>query len=331
MKENKSFCEVCRNDVSYIVKEQRMEGTLKGEKYSYIGKVARCAECGAEVYSANVNDFNLKALYDCYREKNGIIALEKILAIPLKYAIGKRPLSILLGWGEQTFSRYCDGDMPTKQYSEILQQLYDDPIYYEKLLEENKSNLKTTTSYEKSKRALATLRKIYVEAVPKIDSAIAYLSNQCEDITPLALQKALYYIQGFHYAFYNTYFFKEDCEAWVHGPVYREIYSRYKCCCSDPIESVECFDVSVFSVAEKAVLDSVVKNICCYSGKVLERFTHSEIPWIETRGDLAINTVSSRIIHKDLIGRYFKAVKDKDNMINPNDIKAYSQRMFAQM
>ena len=227
MKEKKSFCEVCRDDVSYTAKEQQMEGTLKGEKYSYIGKVAHCAECGAEVYSANVNDFNLKALYDCYREKNGIIALEKILAIPKKYAIGKRPLSILLGWGEQTFSRYCDGDMPTKQYSEILQQLYDDPIYYEKLLEENKSKLKTPASYEKSKRALAALRKIYVETVTKIDCATEYLSNQCEDITPLALQKALYYIQGFYYAFYDTYFFNEDCEAWVHA-VYRFFQIRHQ-------------------------------------------------------------------------------------------------------
>ena len=89
--------------------------------------------------------------------------------------------------------------------------------------------------------------------------------------------------------------------------------------------------MSVFSVAEKAVLDSVVKNICCYSGKVLERFTHSETPWIKTRGDLAVNTASNLIIHKDLIGKYFKAVKDKDNMLSPNDIKTYSQRMFEQM
>jgi len=37
---------------------------------------------------------------------------------------------LLLGWGEQTFSRYCDGDLPTKQYSEILKKIYDDQHYY---------------------------------------------------------------------------------------------------------------------------------------------------------------------------------------------------------
>ena len=43
----------------------------------------------------------------------------------------------------------------------------------------------------------------------KIDFVIEYLLNQCEDITPLALQKALYYVQGFYYAFYNKFLFLE--------------------------------------------------------------------------------------------------------------------------
>ena len=112
-----------------------MEGTIKGEKYNYIGKEAYCVDCGSEVYFDEVNDFNLKALYDVYREKNDIASLETILAIPEKYAIGKRPLSLLLGWGEQTFSRYCDGDIPTKQYSDTLKKIYAEPNYYAELLE----------------------------------------------------------------------------------------------------------------------------------------------------------------------------------------------------
>ena len=59
---------------------------------------------------------NLKNLYNEFRKQNNIISLEHILEIPKKYNIGKRSLSLLLGWGGQTFIRYCDGDMPTKQY-----------------------------------------------------------------------------------------------------------------------------------------------------------------------------------------------------------------------
>ncbi|MDO5406041.1 MAG: DUF4065 domain-containing protein [Eubacteriales bacterium] len=331
MSERKVFCEECRHDVTFNVAVKQMKGTIKGETYSYLGKVAHCADCGSEIYVSEINDYNLKALYDKYREKNEIISLEAILKIPEKYAIGKRPISLLLGWGEQTFSRYCDGDIPTKQYSDILKRIYDNPGYYDEILEKNKGNLKTTASYDKSKRAVAAILGTGTVEKTKIDLVIGYLLNQCEDITPLALQKALYYIQGFYYAFYKTFLFSEDCQAWVHGPVYREIYFRYRDYKFDPIECSDEFDDSVFSSSEKAILESVAKHICCYSGKVLEKFTHSEAPWLSARGELLENVPSDRMILKEQMGEYFSAVKEKYNMINPNDIKVYAQTMFQQI
>lgn len=331
MEQKKVFCEECRDDVNFCISEIQMKGTIKGEIYSYMGRKAHCADCGSEIYVAEINDYNLNALYSAYRKKNDIVALDIILAIPEKYVIGKRPLSLLLGWGEQTFSRYCDGDIPTKQYSEILKKIYCDPQYYAELLERNKGNLKSAVSYEKSRKAVESLIGTVQRDKSKIDLAIEYLLSQCQDITPLALQKALYYIQGFYYAFYKTYFFSEECEAWVHGPVYRDIYFRYRDYRFDPIVGSDEFDDSRFSSAEKAILDSVIKHICCYSGKVLECFTHSELPWLSARGELPADVVSDRIIQRNLIGEYFSAVKDKYHMINPNDIKDYTQAMFEQM
>ena len=149
---NRTFCEECRKDVPFNVVEKQMSGVLKGEQYEYSGEAAICTDCGSEVYVAVIEDNNLKALYDAYRKHHSIISLENILELSEKYGIGKRPLSLLLGWGEMTLSRYCDGDIPTKQYSAILQQLYDDPSYYRGLLETHKKNLKSDLAYERSKR-----------------------------------------------------------------------------------------------------------------------------------------------------------------------------------
>lgn len=66
MSERKVFCEECRNDVTFTINEKKMKGTIKGEKYSYIGKEAFCMNCDSEVYVAEINDFNLKVLYDVY-------------------------------------------------------------------------------------------------------------------------------------------------------------------------------------------------------------------------------------------------------------------------
>ncbi|MBD5548241.1 MAG: DUF4065 domain-containing protein [Lachnospiraceae bacterium] len=324
----KVFCEECRNDVSYVETFVPMVGTIKEKGYCYVGKEAHCADCGSQLFIPELSDFNLRTLYDVYRKENGIISLEQIQEIPEKYSIGKRPLSLLLGWGEQTFSRYADGDIPTKQYSDTLLHIYNDPAFYSELLEANKGNLKSVLAYQKSRRAATALLSTDLSVGSKINTVIQYVLSQCEDITPLALQKALYYIQGFYFAFYKTFLFHEDCQAWVHGPVYREIYIRYRDYRFDPIEKADDFDVSVFSSGEKAIYDSVINNICCYSGKVLERFTHNELPWLTARGDLPITAPSDRIIEKTLIGDYFSTVKAKYNMVNPNDIKGYAQDMF---
>lgn len=328
MNKKKVFCEECRKDVDFYVKEKRTEGNIKGESYSYLGKVAYCSECDSEVYVGYINDFNLRALYDVYREKNNIISLDKVLQIGPKYGIGKRPLSLLLGWGELTFSRYCDGDVPNRQYSEILEKIYDDPMFYNDILEKNKDNLTTKSAYIKSKAAVEKLISERVNKSSKINIVIEYLLNRCEDITPLALQKSLYYVQGFYYAFYNEFLFTEDCQAWVHGPVYPEIYFKYRDYRFDAIESNGEIDKSLFSSSEISILESVVNNICCYSGKILEKFTHSESPWILARGNLNGMELSDEIIKKEDIGKYFKSVKEKYDMINANDIELYSKAMF---
>lgn len=327
-----AFCEYCRKDVLYIEKEEYMSAELKGETYKYCGKTAICDECSNEIFVSEINDYNLRQLYNEFRKQNNIISLDKILEISPKYNIGKRPLSLLLGWGELTFSRYCDGDMPTQQYSTILQMIYDDPNYYLSILKENKENLKSNLSYHKSKQTTQMLLGItQVSDKAKIDIVVDYLLDKCEDITPLALQKLLYYVQGFYYAFMNFYIIEDDCEAWVHGPVFKDIYNKYKEYKFDPIGPNDMVDDSQLSVNEKVILDSVIKNLSCYSGKTLEAFTHSETPWLSTRGDLPTWMLADRVIGKQLIGDYFKAVKEKNGMINPSDIGVYSKKMFEQI
>ena len=324
----KVFCENCRNDVEYNVIEEQMIGTIKGETYTYTGKVAKCKECNSDIFVNSINDYNLKALYDVYREENGIISLEKVLGICEKYNISKRPLSLLLGWGEQTYSRYCNGDIPSKQYSDILNKIYESPVFYSELLENNKEKLPSEIAYKKSKEAVDKILEGNLNNESKINRVINYILNRCGDITPLALQKSLYYVQGFYYAFNDKFLFEEDCQAWAHGPVYPEVYFKYKHFKFDPIESkIEVSD-TIFTSSELIIIENVVKHFCCYSGKVLEKFTHSEYPWLETRGEIPELESSTEIIKKEYIGKYFKDVKEKYNMINPNDIESYAKKMF---
>lgn len=75
-------------------------------------------------------------------------------------------------------------------------------------------------------------------------------------------------------------------------------------------------------------MDSVIRNICCYSGKILKIFTHNESPWINTRGDLPDGAPSDRIIDRKLIGEYFMKIKERYDMDSPKDILLYAKDMF---
>ncbi len=325
MNEKKMFCEVCKDYVLYRIEEIETTENLKGEDYTFLGKEVFCEKCNAYIFDDEVMDFNMMKLYDEYRKENNIISYDKILEILKKYAIGKRPLSQLLGWGELTYSRYCDGDMPSIQYSEILKKIYNNPNYFLELLKLNKDKI-SATAYNKSEKQIEDLLGINPES--KINLVIDYILSECEDITPLALQKVLYYAQGFYYAFSNEYLFDEDCEAWVHGPVYPSIYHKYKDYKFDPIKNNDITNDLLFTSLEKELLDSIIQNICCYSGKTLEKFTHLESPWLLTRGDLSKSQPSGKIISKNIIQDYFIKIKKKYNMVNPGDIKYYTNTMF---
>jgi len=164
-----------------------------------------------------------------------------------------------------------------------------------------------------------------------IDNIVRYVLSKGKDITPLTLPKALYYIQGFYYALYEDYLISDDCEAWVHGPVYRNVYNLYSDYNYGKIEKPALVDDSVFTDMEKGLIDYVIKYICCYSGKILESFTHQEAPWLLARRGLPANEASSRIIPKGDIGAYFSGIKERYNMRTPSDIQLYAVEMFGRV
>ena len=85
-----------------------------------------------------LNDENLERIDNVYRSQENIITTEKIKNILNKYKIGKKPLSKLLGWGENTLIRYLNGDIPSKVYSDQLYNILNNEDYMSKLIEDNK-------------------------------------------------------------------------------------------------------------------------------------------------------------------------------------------------
>lgn len=65
-----TFCPECRKNVTYTITEENMKSRIKEEEYSYKGKVARCDNCGSELYLGDINDDNLERLYSEYQNRH---------------------------------------------------------------------------------------------------------------------------------------------------------------------------------------------------------------------------------------------------------------------
>jgi len=327
----KVYCDICRKEVEYNVREVSRDKEVRGEEFTFTAEEAYCEECGEEVFIAEIRDRNLERLDLAYREKAGIIKVEEIERILEKYNTGKRPLSKLLGWGETTLTRYLEGDIPLESYSDKLKRVLKNHNYMKRVAEENKDEV-SETAYNKIITAIGELEREKFRSEAKIDNVVKYLLRELEEITPLALQKLLYYSQAFYNTFYQDFIFDDDCQAWIHGPVYPDIYHKYKDYGYNPIEEEKIKDELLRDIklteTEVEVLDNVIRSFGCYSGKALEEMTHSERPWQLTRKGLEPGENSDRIIEKELINKYFVEVKEKYDMLNVEDIKDYSEDLF---
>jgi uncharacterized phage-associated protein len=125
-------------------------------------------------------------------------------------------------------------------------------------------------------------------------------------ITNLKLQKLLYYAQAWHLALYDGEpLFEDAIEAWVHGPVVPSIFRQYKEFRWNPISKAE---GSPLSERIERHLESVWTVYGRFDATTLERRTHSERPWLETRDGLPLDVSSKNVITHDCMRTYYSSL-----------------------
>ena len=207
LREGKSFSVISEE---YKVGRKNIK-EVRGMEFEYTAERAYCNKCGEEIFIPELHDKNLQKIDNAYREKAGIIKVSEIKNIVEQYNTGKRPLSLLLGWGETTLTRYLDGDIPSKNYSNTLKKVKDDYQYMKHLAQKNKEKV-TDKAFNDLINAINNLQQNEIKTEKKIDSVIKYLLKELGEVTPLALQKLLYYGQGFYKTFYNEFLSKKSQE-----------------------------------------------------------------------------------------------------------------------
>ena len=102
------------------------------------------------------------------------------------------------------------------------------------------------------------------------------------DLTPMKLQKLLYYCQGYSLALTGKPIFAEPIEAWEHGPVVDSVYQEYRQYKNNVIPANESSNFENLNETEKSIACFVVDEKKWLSAYALSDATHKEMPWLDT-------------------------------------------------
>ena len=329
-KGRRDFCIECRKETEYLLQKRDIIKTIREKDYTFGITVAICAECGEEMSIPGLIDKNVQEIDEQYRAIEGLVSIDDIERLMKIYKIGKAPLSLALGFGEVTIPRYLEGQVPSKEYSDVVRAALASPAYMKQKLIENRDKL-TDAAYKKAMAAADIIESLF-SVSDKMLRVIAYVFEKLEEVTPLMLQKLLYFIQGIYSALYGRPIFEEDCRAWVHGPVYPEVYELFRDFKYNPIDDARfaLFEgtADALTEEEKNVIDLVVNTFGMYGGKVLERITHNEGPWKEARKGYGDSIPSSELLPKERIMKYYEAINHKYGIGTEEGLKTYIHDML---
>lgn len=143
------------------------------------------------------------------------------------------------------------------------------------------------------------------------DYIIVKLDEAKIGLSILKLQKLVYYAQGWRFALAGKSLFPGKFQAWVHGPVNRQLYDRFAVTHSmyDMLGLGDVrpdFDLTAIPEEDRVHVDEILEAYARFSGPQLESMTHSEEPWLQARGDRKPSERCEVEIDEALMASFYK-------------------------
>lgn len=142
---------------------------------------------------------------------------------------------------------------------------------------------------------------------------IAKSHEENRGISNKKLQKLIYYAQAWHLALYDSKFFDDEIQAWIHGPAIPHIYGKYKSYGYNDINDDEKLAEAVkpFNKRQLYLLQSIWEAYGKYDAEYLELLSHSEEPWQRARGESLPFESSTAIIDTEDMRRFYSSLYGK--------------------
>jgi putative zinc finger/helix-turn-helix YgiT family protein len=305
-----TFCPECMKMTDCDVVERAETLSVRGEDVSVNARVAVCRLCGEDIGMTELDDATLKAAYDVYRGRHGLLQPEHIRAIRSKYGLGQKAFARLLGWGDVTLARYETGSLQSESHDAAL-RLAENPGNVRQLLGINGHRL-TDDQRAAVEARLGELSPEHeslmaredaagygaTPAVRKLGEMMVYFAEQPR-MWRTKLNKLLFYADFLHAKRSGAPISGARYVRMQFGPVPADFYTLQAMLVDgaslDEIaaEEGDCTgsvfiarrpaDRSRFSECELETLDYVAHYFADWSASRIAVYSHQEPGWLETK------------------------------------------------
>lgn len=296
-----------------VLQQEKSELIFRKEKFEYISLHYLCEDTGERFTTTSIDEINLSQVYNQYRIKYGIPFPDEIRNIRLFYDLPASKMSEILGFGDNQYRLYENGDMPSEANGKILHSIKEPSVF--KVFVENAKNQFSQKEYEKicEKLKKATehnetflAEKLIFDSYPrslyngyaiqsyyKLKNIILYFIEQCNGLFNTKMNKLLFYTDFYSYKTYGYGISGLAYKAIHFGPVpvrwdrvysliddvYPEIVEFSSGNCGTKLCSDLSADMSCFTEEERTILDIVLSKFKNTSASEISELSHNENAW----------------------------------------------------
>lgn len=297
------------------LRHEQAELTFRKEKFQYVHLFYECDDSKEHFTTTELDEVNMRQVYNQYRAKYGIPFPDEIRNIRHRYGLSATKMSEILGFGENQYRLYENGDMPSEANGKILMAIMDIHIF-ESFIRNAKNQLKKD-EYDKIIRKIRELQddkendfeKSYVfnesrrdifngyahQSIGKLKNILLFYIEKFNGVFFTMMNKLLFYTDFYHYKMYGRGMSGLAYRAIQHGPVpvrWERIYSFY----NDIHQEIVHFDSGVegtrivsdvspklsgFSNEEMQVMEKVYQRFKSENAAKISETSHEEVAWLK--------------------------------------------------
>jgi len=295
------------------LRQESAELTFRKEKFQYVHQFYECDETKERFTTTALDEVNIGQVYNQYRSKYGIPFPDEIKHVRQRYGLSATKMSQILGFGDNQYRLYENGDMPSETNGKILMSIQN-PLIFENFVINAKNQfdeqdyakiLEKVRAIKADKNELLIKNYIFngirrdifngyaTQSISKLKNIILFFIEKFDGAFYTMMNKLLFYTDFYSYKTTGKGLSGLSYKAIQHGPVpmrWDRIYSFYDEIQPEIIHfdsgaegtkltSTLSPDLAEFTEDELNILETIYQRFKSENSTKISEISHNEEAW----------------------------------------------------